>query len=273
MHYELVVNCTSKNFLLPSANLFTTPLQRPSPQILQEPTLPTTLGYTRHQQNLFKTLSPSSSTTASVSLPFGVAYKSVSIPTRRACRVSSSSLSCRVQSFFFKLGISQNKLWPVIMCLPETDFQVGTYLLNLNRLDNLYPRSCDRICGVALSQNLIDACIQKPGVTTLFQLHIAHNIQCLPLANLTLNLSVLGQNLSLTPPRRSTSQVYLSPLPSSIPVGLRELEVASTRASAKVTMENITKTSAIYHITSCADTTSYSGLSNLLNLIPTNRGP
>ena len=37
----------------------------------------------------FKTSSSSSSTNASVSLPFGVAYKSESVP--RACRVSSSS--------------------------------------------------------------------------------------------------------------------------------------------------------------------------------------
>ena len=60
----------------------------PSSQILQESTLPTSLEHEASTES-FKASSSSSSTTVSKSLPFGVAYKSESVP--RACRVSSSS--------------------------------------------------------------------------------------------------------------------------------------------------------------------------------------
>jgi hypothetical protein len=82
----------SKNFLLPSVNLFSISLRRylrafaadspgtDSANIVE--------AYEASTES-FKTSSSISSTTANVSLAFGVAYKSESVP--RACRVSSSS--------------------------------------------------------------------------------------------------------------------------------------------------------------------------------------
>ena len=59
--------------------------------------------------------------------------------------------------------------------------------------------------------------------------------------------------------------------PPRLPVGIRQLDIdKNANIRAKVTTENITKTSAIYHVTSWDDTTNYSGIFKSLNLAPAN---
>jgi len=59
--------------------------------------------------------------------------------------------------------------------------------------------------------------------------------------------------------------------PPRLPVGFRELDIANNaHIRAKATTENITRTSAIFHITSWDNTTNKSGTSNSLNLAPAN---
>ena len=59
--------------------------------------------------------------------------------------------------------------------------------------------------------------------------------------------------------------------PPRLPVGIRKLDISNkANIRAKATIENITKSSAIYHFTSWADTINYSGVCISLNLAPAN---
>lgn len=59
--------------------------------------------------------------------------------------------------------------------------------------------------------------------------------------------------------------------PPRLPHGLRQLDIDSgANIRAKATIENIKKESAVYHITSWADTKLYSGIVDSLNLSPAN---
>lgn len=59
--------------------------------------------------------------------------------------------------------------------------------------------------------------------------------------------------------------------PPRLPHGFCELDVAnSANIRAKAWIENITKTSGVYHVTSWSDTTLYSGIFDSLNLAPAN---
>jgi hypothetical protein len=59
--------------------------------------------------------------------------------------------------------------------------------------------------------------------------------------------------------------------PPRLPIGINQLDISNgANIRAKATTDDITKTSAVYHITSWSDTSIYSGLSNSLNLAPAN---
>ncbi|KAF8834550.1 hypothetical protein BDN67DRAFT_563758 [Paxillus ammoniavirescens] len=59
--------------------------------------------------------------------------------------------------------------------------------------------------------------------------------------------------------------------PPRLPHGIRQLDVGNDAdIRVKTTIENITQTSGVYHITSWADTTIYSGIVDSLNLAPAN---
>ncbi|KIJ19210.1 hypothetical protein PAXINDRAFT_153712 [Paxillus involutus ATCC 200175] len=56
-----------------------------------------------------------------------------------------------------------------------------------------------------------------------------------------------------------------------LPHGIRQLDVGNNaNIRVKMAIENITQTSGVYHITSWADTTLYSGIIDSLNLAPSN---
>jgi len=59
--------------------------------------------------------------------------------------------------------------------------------------------------------------------------------------------------------------------PPRLPHGIRQLdEDRKANIRVKTTIENITKTSGVYHVTSWADTVLYSGIVDSLNLAPAN---
>jgi len=60
-------------------------------------------------------------------------------------------------------------------------------------------------------------------------------------------------------------------LPPRLPHGIRQLDVdKSANIRVKTPIQNITRTSGVYHVTSWADTTLYSGIVDSLNLAPAN---